>query len=67
MPYGHDREMGKAAVSSLAALTQHAIAQQKVVPLAAVEGIAARWISIDLQGLVDSHMASIQQMCIRDR
>ncbi len=59
MPYGHDREMCKAAADSLAA-TQHAIALQKVVPLAAVEGIAARWISIDLQGLVDSHMASIQ-------
>ena len=59
MLYGHDREMRKAAVGSLAAVTQHAIALQKVRPLAVVEGIAARWISIDLQGLVDSHMASI--------
>ena len=59
-PYGHDREMCKAAAGSLAAVTQHAIALQKVVPLAAVEGIAACWVSIDLQGLVDSHMASIQ-------
>ncbi len=60
MPYDHDREISKAALDSLAAVTQHAIALQKVRPLAVVEGIAARWISIDLQGLVDSHMASIQ-------
>lgn len=60
MPYVYDRGMIKAAVGRLAAGTQDAIALQKVVPLAAVEGIAARWISIDLQGLVDSHMASIQ-------
>lgn len=58
MPYDYDREMIKAAVGRLAAGTQDAL--QKVVPLAAVEGIATRWISIDLQGLVDSHMASIQ-------
>lgn len=60
MLYDLDREMSKAAVDSLAAVSQDAIALQKVVPLAAVEGIAACWISIDLQGLVDSHMASIQ-------
>ncbi len=60
MPYGHDREMITGAVDRLAAVTQDAIALQKVVPLAAVEGIATCWISIDLQGLVDSHMASIQ-------
>ena len=37
---------------------------QQVRPLAAVEGIAACWVSIDLQGLVDSHMASIQSDAI---